>query len=374
MSKFVYTDDDLLEIEEPVSKHGTHDQKTHGSWATGGEGITNVQTGEPKSMGEVTPGVVGTWRTESTADYQTQEGEKFTLTTRHEKIFDGMVNINTKVEDKNGKTIGVLGAQMFQPSYKMATITGVKVVSEHQRKGIATAMLAFARANSQGIPIQHSGDLSAEGRAWSDVNKHGEHDQSTHGSWATGSQGSSSDGGGFKDYGSQPQEFYQHYESTYRINGSLINSVTTYQQAGATINDEMRRKWDSADEDSKKLVLEIDSAIDDSLPLDENTILYRGMRGQGISDFEVGDVLTDKAYMSTTVHKEFADGWANNLTSGYIIKIEAQAGQKGLITNFYTADTMLTDEYEYLLPRNTSIEITSMYIKNKTVGAKIVNN
>ena len=35
MSKFVYTDDDLLEIEEPVSKHGTHDQKTHGSWATG---------------------------------------------------------------------------------------------------------------------------------------------------------------------------------------------------------------------------------------------------------------------------------------------------------------------------------------------------
>ena len=206
------------------------------------------------------------------------------------------------------------------------------------------------------------------------VSKHGTRDQKTHGSWATGSQGSSSDGGGFKDYGSQPQEFYQHYESTYRINGSLINSVTTYQQAGATINDEMRRKWDSADEDSKKLVLEIDSAIDDSLPLDENTILYRGMRGQGISDFEVGDVLTDKAYMSTTVHKEFADGWANNLTSGYIIKIEAQAGQKGLITNFYTADTMLTDEYEFLLPRNTSIEITSMDIKNKTVGAKIVNN
>ena len=59
---------------------------------------------------------------------------------------------------------------------------------------------------------------------------------------------------------------------------------------------------------------------------------------------------------------------------GYIIKIEAQAGQKGLITNFYTADTMLTDEYEFLLPRNTSIEITSMDIKNKTVGAKIVNN
>ena len=172
---------------DKVEKHGEHDQSSHGDWATGGEGITNVQTGEPKSMGEVTPGVVGTWRTESTADYQTQKGEKFTLTTRHEKIFDGMVNINTKVEDKNGKTIGVLGAQMFQPSYKMATITGVKVVSEHQRKGIATAMLAFARANSQGIPIQHSGDLSAEGRAWSDVNKHGEHDQSDHGSWATGS-------------------------------------------------------------------------------------------------------------------------------------------------------------------------------------------
>jgi len=38
MSKFVYTDDDLIEIEEPVSKHlpGGHEQKDHGSWATGG--------------------------------------------------------------------------------------------------------------------------------------------------------------------------------------------------------------------------------------------------------------------------------------------------------------------------------------------------
>lgn len=211
-----------------------------------------------------------------------------------------------------------------------------------------------------------------------DVEKHGDHDQSSHGNWASGQGGETnsgtSSGGEFKDYGSQPQEFYQHYESTYRIDGSHINPVTTYQEAGATINDELRRKWDNADEDSKKLVAEIDSAIDKSLPLDENTILYRGMRGEGISDFKVGDVLTDKAYMSTTIHKEFADRWANNLTSGYIIKIEAQAGQKGLITNFYTADTTFADEYEFLLPRNTSIQITSINIENKTVGAKIVNN
>ena len=42
MSKFVYTDDDLLEIEEPVSKHGEHDQSTHGNWATGGTVYTSI--------------------------------------------------------------------------------------------------------------------------------------------------------------------------------------------------------------------------------------------------------------------------------------------------------------------------------------------
>jgi hypothetical protein len=42
MSKFVYTDDDLLEIQEPVAKHGEHDQKTHGSWATGGTIYTSI--------------------------------------------------------------------------------------------------------------------------------------------------------------------------------------------------------------------------------------------------------------------------------------------------------------------------------------------
>jgi hypothetical protein len=202
----------------------------------------------------------------------------------------------------------------------------------------------------------------------SGITKHATHDQSSHGNWASGGSG------GFKDYSSQPQEFYQHYESTYLIDGSRMDYVKTYQQAGADINREIREKWDSADEDSRKLVLEIDLAMNESLPLDENTILYRGMRGEGISNFKVGDVLTDKGYVSTTVHKEFADGWANNLTSGYIVKIEAQAGQKGIITNFYTADTMFADEYEFLLPRNTSIEITSIDTENKMVGAKIVNN
>jgi hypothetical protein len=37
-SKYVYTDPDEIEITTLVAKHGSHDQKTHGSWATGSEG------------------------------------------------------------------------------------------------------------------------------------------------------------------------------------------------------------------------------------------------------------------------------------------------------------------------------------------------
>lgn len=38
-SKYLYADDD---IEILISKHGTHDQKTHGNWATGGTTITSL--------------------------------------------------------------------------------------------------------------------------------------------------------------------------------------------------------------------------------------------------------------------------------------------------------------------------------------------
>jgi hypothetical protein len=39
-SKYVYTDSD--EIEILVSKHGEHDQKTHGNWSTGGTVYTSI--------------------------------------------------------------------------------------------------------------------------------------------------------------------------------------------------------------------------------------------------------------------------------------------------------------------------------------------
>jgi hypothetical protein len=52
-------------------------------------------------------------------------------------------------------------------------------------------MLNFARKNMiDGIEIRHDWNmLSPSGKAWADVTKHGEHDQSTHGAWATGGAG-----------------------------------------------------------------------------------------------------------------------------------------------------------------------------------------
>lgn len=185
----------------PVIKHQEHDQSTHGSWANSSERsakeieiqqrITQV---EHKSYPVDDDGMSSN---RVTAIYETKDGTKIKLLHDNEKTADGNISMTTKAYlfvEGGVKEIADLEssrANNVLPEVG-AMIDRIQVQPEYKRQGIATAMLNFARSYSQdGIKIEHSFSLTDDAKGWSGVVKHQEHDQSSHGNWATGQKGGS---------------------------------------------------------------------------------------------------------------------------------------------------------------------------------------
>lgn len=104
-----------------------------------------------------------------------------------------------------------------------------------------------------------------------------------------------------------------------------------------------------------KYMAKLDSALSKNA-LEQDTTLYRGRR-QLPADWKVGAVVTDKAYVSTSVSKQKADnGFAVGATPT-LIQIKAPKGTKGMFTS---ATSSFSSEAEYLLPRNTQFKITGV--------------
>jgi GNAT superfamily N-acetyltransferase len=185
----------------PVIKHQEHDQSSHGSWANSSErSATEIEVQqritqiEHKSYPTDEDGMSSN---RVTAIYETKDGTKIKLLHDNEKTSDGDISMTTKAYlfvDGGVKEIADL--ESTRPNNRVpeagAIIDRIQVQPEYKRQGIATAMLNFARSYSQdGIKIEHSFSLTDDAKGWSAVVKHGEHDQSSHGNWATGQKGGS---------------------------------------------------------------------------------------------------------------------------------------------------------------------------------------
>ena len=115
--------------------------------------------------------------------YTDENGNKYEL---HQKTFDnGSPTGTIYAYDSNGKKVGRLEyrellrlydgnwneyevpnwypRELYDPSQTAATIGYITVNPDHQRRGVATAMLEFARRNSV-APIHHSSDLTPQGK------------------------------------------------------------------------------------------------------------------------------------------------------------------------------------------------------------------
>jgi hypothetical protein len=182
---------------KPVLKHGDHDQTDHGAWATQGsekekeihERITDVKTGgyERDKYDEDDKNLYQ----KIEAKYKTKDNKTYLLSQENIKTPDGNNIIEVRAYEpktlasgKEGrKQIGSLGTEGRESSI----IDGVYVDEEYQRQGIATAMLNMARTYApDNMKISHSFSLTEDAKGWSSVVKHGDHDQSSHGNWATG--------------------------------------------------------------------------------------------------------------------------------------------------------------------------------------------
>jgi ribosomal protein S18 acetylase RimI-like enzyme len=184
----------------PLTKHdgGGHDQSTHGSWAESGSPkltIMGKNDGTNEFLNEDTRVVRYQPEGEEPKDYILYlEGVKGSTIWAVEKPTDG-TTLNgwgpSPVKGIVGK-IDVLGpgngslARTSAKNDNFSTIFEAIIKPAHQRRGLASAMLQFHRDKFPEQNLQHSDVLSGDGKAWSDVAKHGEHDQKTHGSWATG--------------------------------------------------------------------------------------------------------------------------------------------------------------------------------------------
>jgi ribosomal protein S18 acetylase RimI-like enzyme len=180
----------------PIAKHEDHDQSTHGSWSNSGSPkltIMGRNDGENEFFNENTRVVRYQPKGKQPTDYVLfLQGGKGSEIFALKKPTDGTTidGWGQKIAKLIVGKIEVLPpgagsvARTSAKNDNFATIYEAIVKPAHQRRGLASAMLQFHRDMFPEQNLQHSDVLSGDGKAWSDVAKHGEHDQKKHGAWA----------------------------------------------------------------------------------------------------------------------------------------------------------------------------------------------
>jgi hypothetical protein len=219
------------------------------------------------------------------------------------------------------------------------------------------------------------------------VIKHGDHDQLSHGSWATNNFNEIYDG----------EKAQNTYFDTYGIktDGSKdpvgisreeIRSLNFYTADGyAEINGYLRRFDRNPDEDDSTSAKEyrqmqeyrvgdLDKLIEEAPEFFGDKNLYRVFDKSITDTLEVGDVLTDKGFMSTTrvdITREEGLDVLQNLqmirvtddTPSIILPSESKRGKglavdylKNAVVDLFDNVSTANNEREVLLPRNTSLK------------------
>jgi hypothetical protein len=219
------------------------------------------------------------------------------------------------------------------------------------------------------------------------VLKHGEHDQSSHGSWASGNfdeetQGEEAQGNYFDKYGiktdgskdpvgisrDEIRSLNDYTADGYeKINGYLRGTQTSLWEEGSYYNQE-----DIGINNNR--VADIDKLIEEAPEFFGDKNLYRVFDKSITDTLEVGDVLTDKGFMSTTrvdITREEGLEVLQNLqmirttddTPSVILPSESKKGKglavdymKNAVSDLFENVSTANNEREVLLPRNTSLK------------------
>lgn len=147
-------------------------------------------------------------------------------------------------------------------------------------------------------------------------------------------------------------------------------SLVAYKKDSNPINEELRSPdYFASDSGAFPFVRRIDDAISKST-VPDNVFTYRGIN-QAVFKKEhkvvgslVGNIIDDKAFVSTTLHRKQALSWSwmNGSELGVVLEIALPKGSHAL----YMDDPSIMDrgEYELLLPRGTKFRVTSDTMEN----------
>ena len=219
----------------------------------------------------------------------------------------------------------------------------------------------------------------SEGRTVEDffdkVEKHGDHDQSTHGSWAAGNfdeetQGEDSQGQYFDKYGIKTDGS----KEPVGISRNEIRSLDDYTNNGFQDINSNLREADEQDPFYDNKIADLDKLIEESPAMFGDNNLYRIFSEEVLSSIEEGDVLTDKAYLSTTrvditnpdnveVLQNLQMISESDDRAAIILPSPSKSGKglavdymKNAVSDLFNNISTANNEKEVLLPRNTSLK------------------
>jgi hypothetical protein len=216
------------------------------------------------------------------------------------------------------------------------------------------------------------------------VLKHGDHDQSSHGAWATGGGGSSNQTSEYptkqsnpelanilKDYIVEYPDAYGHLSINHKLRereGVLFNPSLqpSMNEERNKLFLENQKKWDEA-------VKSLDKLVELSPALTEPTTTYRGIGNnfaKTLQEKGIGTTYQDNGFVSLTLDKKIAGGFPSRPT-GNMMEIVLPKGTKAINpSRFFTSSklggTELKREKELILGRGTKFEILS--IENSPMG------
>ena len=210
-----------------------------------------------------------------------------------------------------------------------------------------------------------------------DVLKHGEHDQQTHGNWASGNYENLADW--FKDevkvFASETDKEVYFMEKLFsqRLKGftelaypEFSGAISFYESRGGYDMNEALRDPQISEDGYKPTIDALDKAIETAPPLSEELVTYRGVKGNGLDFFEalkVGDVYEDKGFTSTTIDPGVAQQFGGSLPyyDGLVFRMKLPSGTKGIFPSGYHEPmygwTPSMTEAEFLLPRGSKFKV-----------------
>ena len=220
------------------------------------------------------------------------------------------------------------------------------------------------------------------------VQKHlaGQHDQSSHGSWAVDtfedlevwSMRSNEALGSTED---EREAFYEKAMSQQINAGYDVGAYPEYKRPlelylsseYKLINEALRDPLIST-EAIEGEISDLDEVINNAPALESPLLAYRGVNDSMTGFFgnlKVGDVFQDKGFVSTTLDPEIAHQFTGSSMFSKILQFHLPKGTKGLFPEYFLGDEVYSwKEREFLLPRDSKFKVTQ--IRGSIIDVEIV--